>query len=259
MKKFLILTIFLVAGVKLFAVASDLDSLKQKLQLITNDSLKAPVYTEIADLYLKYDTITNKRKRGYYQAEALNYTMLALHLYSRYSDSTGLRLCFDNLAKVYHSQKKFSQAKWFILQSNNISRLKNDVPNIIASLVRLSMVKMEIKDYKLAMRDLNEALSLSIANKMPEMEATVQKNYGFLYNRMDNPAKGEVAQKRAEAIMDSIKKQEDTTKLAIEKFAADTISNIAVDSAVKKKPVITAKKPVAKVKKAPTKKIVAFL
>nr|WP_294944602.1 hypothetical protein [uncultured Mucilaginibacter sp.] len=259
MKKFLILTLFILAGIKLSAVASDLDSLKQKLQLITNDSLKAPVYSEIADVYLKYDTIANKRRRLYYQTEALNYTMLALHLYSRYSDSTGLRLSFDNLAKVYYSQKKFSQAKWFILQSNNISRIKNDIPNIIASLVRLSVVKMEIKDYKLAMRDLNEALSLSIANKMPEMEANVQKNYGYLYNRMDNPGKGAVALKRADVILDSIKKQEAATMLAIQKFAADTISNKTIDSAVKKKTVIVAKKPAAKPKKASPKKIVASL
>jgi tetratricopeptide (TPR) repeat protein len=259
MKKFLILTLFILAGIKLSAAASDLDSLKQKLQLITNDSLKAPLYSEIADVYLKYDTIANKRRRLYYQTEALNYTMLALHLYSRYSDSTGLRLSFDNLAKVYYSQKKFSQAKWFILQSNNISRIKNDIPNIIASLVRLSVVKMEIKDYKLAMRDLNEALSLSIANKMPEMEANVQKNYGFLYNRMDNPAKGAVALKRADVILDSIKKQEAATMLAIKKFATDTISNKTIDSAVKKKAVIVVKKPAAKPKKATPKKIVASL
>ena len=225
MKKLLILTLFILAGVKLQAAASDLDSLKQKLQLITNDSLKAPVYTEIAGLYLKYDTISNRRRKIYYQTEALNYTMMALHLYSRYSDSTGLRISFDNLAKVYSSQRKFSQAKWFILQSNNISRIKNDVPNIIASLVKLSTVKMEIRDYKLAMRDLNEALSLSIANKIPQMEAAVQKNFGFLYNRMDNPAKGAIALKRADTILDSIKAQEAATMAAIDKFARDTISS----------------------------------
>ena len=258
MKKLLILTLFILAGVKLQAATTDLDSLKQKLQLITNDSLKAPVYTEIAGLYLKYDTISNRRRKIYYQTEALNYTMMSLHLYSRYSDSTGLRISFDNLAKVYSSQRKFSQAKWFILQSNNISRIKNDIPNIIASLVKLSTVKMEIRDYKLAMRDLNEALTLSIANKIPQMEAAVQKNFGYLYNRMDNPAKGAIALKRADTILDSIKAQEAATMAAIDKFARDTISPKKIDSAAKKKVVIAAKKPL-KAKKAPSKKIVAAL
>jgi tetratricopeptide (TPR) repeat protein len=258
MKKLLILTLLILAGVKLQAATTDLDSLKQKLQLITNDSLKAPVYTEIAGLYLKYDTISNRKRKLYYQTEALNYTMMALHLYSRYSDSTGLRISFDNLAKVYSSQRKFSQAKWFILQSNNISRIKNDIPNIIASLVKLSTVKMEIRDYKLAMRDLNEALTLSIANKIPQLEAAVQKNFGYLYNRMDNPAKGAIALKRADTILDSIKAQEAATMAAIDKFARDTISPKKIDSAVKKKIVIATKKPV-KVKKVPSKKIVAAL
>jgi tetratricopeptide (TPR) repeat protein len=258
MKKLLILTLLILAGVKLQAATTDLDSLKQKLQLITNDSLKAPVYTEIADVYLKYDTISNRRRKLYYQTEALNYTMMALHLYSRYSDSTGLRVSFDNLAKVYASQRKFSQAKWFILQSNNITRIKNDIPNIIASLVKLSTVKMEIRDYKLAMRDLNEALSLSITNKIPQMEAAVQKNFGYLYNRMDNPAKGAIALKRADTILDGIKAQEAATMAAIDKFARDTISTKKIDSASKKKVVIAMKKPV-KAKKAPSKKIVAAL
>ncbi|MEO7212544.1 hypothetical protein [Mucilaginibacter sp.] len=257
MKKFIILSLLILAGFKTYAAPTDLDSLKQKLQL-TVDSLKGPVYTEIADVYLKYDTISNRKKRIQYQNEALNYTMLALHKYSYYSDSVGLRVSFDALAKVYTSQHKFSQAKWFVLQSINISRIKNDVPNLIASLIKLSTVKMEIKDYKLAMRDLNEALTLSIANKIPQLEAAVQKNFGYLYNRMDNPAKGAVALKRADTILDRIKAQEAATMLAIDKFARDTISAKKIDSVAKKKAVIATKKPV-KAKKITSKKIVAAL
>lgn len=262
MKKLLILALLILAGVKLQAATGDLDSLKQKLQLITNDSLKAPVYSQIADIYLKYDTIADRRKKTYYQNEALNYTMLALHVYSRYSDSTGLRTCFDNLAKVYFSQGKYSQAKWFVLQSNSISRIKNDVPNIIASLIKLSTVKMEIRDYKLAMRDLNEALSLSVKNKLPELEMATQKNYAYLYNRMDQPEKGTLALKRADVIAEQLRKQEAEIMAAIDRFAADTISVQKIDSVVKKKVLIAVKKPVpvkAKPLKKTSKKIVAAL
>lgn len=260
MKKIVFLILLISAAIKVQAAQQQMnpDTLKQELQ-VTADSCKAPIYTLLADVYLKYDTIANRRKRTLYQTEALNYTMQALHYYSRYNDSLGLRVSFDNLAKVYFSQRKFSQAKWFILQSNSISRIKNDTLNVITSLVKLSMVKMEIKDFSLAMRDLNEALSLSIAGHMPQWEATVQKNYGFLYNRMDNPAKGAVALKRADVILDSLKRDEAAKMLAIQRFARDTIGTRTIDSALKKKVVITAVKKPAKAKKVSSKKAVASL
>lgn len=260
MKKIVFLILLISAAIKVQAAQQQVspDTLKQELQ-VTADSCKAPIYTLLANVYLKYDTIANRRKRTLYQTEALNYTMQALHYYSRYNDSLGLRVSFDNLAKVYFSQRKFSQAKWFILQSNSISRIKNDTLNVITSLVKLSMVKMEIKDFSLAMRDLNEALSLSIAGHMPRWEATVQKNYGFLYNRMDNPAKGAVAFKRADVILDSLKRDEAAKMLAIQRFARDTIGTRTIDSAIKKKAVITVARKPAKAKKASPKKAVASL
>ncbi|WP_133300165.1 hypothetical protein [Mucilaginibacter terrenus] len=257
MKKLFILTALLFAVSSLKAAQhSDLDSLKQKLQLIAYDSLKAPVYTEIANEYLKYDTITNRGMRLRYQNEAINYSMMALHLYSRYDDTLGLRTSFEALSKVYTSQRKFAQAKWFILQSNSISRLRNDTTNIISSLVKLANIKMLIKDYKLAMRDLNEALGMSIKIRTPQMEALVQKNYGFLYNRMKDYEKGTIAMKRADDILDSIKKDEEA-KLTALQVAPDTSGSKKVKPVTKKKLLASSTKKA--VRKAPVKKLVASL
>ena len=52
-----------------------------------------------------------------------------------------------------------------------LSRAKNDNPNIIASLLELASIKTDIKDYTLAMRDLNEALSISSKNHYPKLES----------------------------------------------------------------------------------------
>jgi tetratricopeptide (TPR) repeat protein len=184
-----------------------LDSLKQQLNQV-NDSSKAGVYTQIAATYLNYDTISNKKTKLYYQDEALAYTLLALHGYSRYNDTIGLLVTYNNLSKVYRSQKKYSQAKWFILQSNTISRIKNDVPNIISSLMELAGIKMDIKDYSLAMTDLNEALKLSAVNHYPKAESAVQQNYALLYSRLKDYTKEAIALKRHNDIDDSIKKAE---------------------------------------------------
>ena len=76
---------------------------------------------------------------------------------------------------------------------------------------------------------------------------------------MDNPAKGAVALKRADVILDSLKRDEAAKMLAIQRFARDTIGTRTIDSALKKKIVITAAKKPVKAKKAPPKKAVASL
>jgi tetratricopeptide (TPR) repeat protein len=144
-----------------------------------------------------------------FQSKAIENTLTALHYYSRYDDTTGLRISFDNLARVYYSQKKYSQAKWFILQSNTLSRAKNDVPNIISSLVTLAAVKSDIKDYSLAMGDLNEALKLSTDNHFARTESAVQQSYAMLYNHMGNYTKADIAMRRHNFIDDSIRKSEE--------------------------------------------------
>jgi hypothetical protein len=193
---------------------NSIDSLKKQLLLTTIDSLKGPMYTQIASQYLKYDTISNKKIRLEYQEAAISNTLSALHYYSKYHDTTGLRICFNNLAHVYRAQKKYPQAKWFVLQSNSISRAQNDNQNIITSLLELASIKSDIKDYTLAMRDLNEALVLSSKNHYPQQESQVQLNYAMLYNNMKNPAKAAIALKRHGDIDDSIKRAEEATLLA---------------------------------------------
>lgn len=237
MKRLLTCLIFIVlATTKSSAYASDLDSLKQKLQL-TSDSLKGPVYTEIAAQYLNYDTVANRNLRRYYQNEALNYTMLALHVYSAYNDSLGLRTSYNSLSKIYRSQHKYPQAKWFILQSNTISRQKKDIPNIIASLIELSAIKTDIKDYTLAMGDLNEALNIAVKNKDPKNESAVQVGYADLYRRMNNYDKAAIAIKRHEFLDDSIR-QAEIDKLAMV-AKQDSIQIKKQDSVIAKKKVYT--------------------
>lgn len=194
--------------------AISIDSLKKQLKLTVYDSLKGPIYTQIATQYLKYGGINDKKKRTEYQDEAIRNTLSAIHFYSKYNDTTGLRISFDNLAKVYHAQKKYPQAKWFILQSNTLSRARYDDPNIIASLLELASIKSDIKDYTLAMRDLDEALQLSAENHYSQQESEVQLRYAMLYNTMKNYTKASVAMKRHKIIDDSIKRSEEARMMA---------------------------------------------
>lgn len=191
-----------------------IDSLKQELGAIIDDSLKAPIYTQIAHQYIKFDTASNKKTRLTYENLAIANTLSALHYYSRYNDTTGLRTCFDDLATVYHAQHKYSQAKWFTLQSNTLARIKNDNPGIINSLLELASIKTDIKDYKLAMSDLNEALSISSKNHYPKQESQVQLGFALYYDKLKNYAKADIAMRRSHAIDDSIRKAEDAKLVA---------------------------------------------
>ena len=209
MKILVTISVFIVLGIsKLSAAPVNIDSLKQQVA-VTSDSLKAPLFTQIAGTYLNYDTITSKRTKYIYEENAIGYTLKAIHYYSKYNDTTGLRISYSNLATVYRSEKKFTQAKWFILQANTLARDKNDVPNIISSLLELALIKTDIQDYSLAMRDLNEALHLSSANHMSKTESDVQMAYVTLYNNMKLYTKADIALKRHDAIIDSITRGDD--------------------------------------------------
>jgi len=198
--------LLLLSFAKVSAEVVPVDTLKLQLAT-TSDSLKGPLYTRIAAQYLRYDTIANKETKLAYQNEAIENTLKAVHYYSKYDDTLGLRASFNNLALVYRDQRKYSQAKWFILQSNSISRIKNDVPNIISSLLLLAAVKTDIKDYSLAMQDLNEALSL--AGNNAKTQGTVQLGYVLLYNNMKDYPKADIALKRYNFINDSIRRGEE--------------------------------------------------
>ena len=250
-KRFILITALILSAQLLFAAdktdgqgqkpdqtLSRVDSLR-KLEPVVADSLKGQLYTQIADQYLKYDGIADARIKLEYQEAALRNTYLALHFYSRYADTTGLVTCFNNLATVYRAEKKYSQAKWFILQSNTLYRAKNDEQNTIASLLTLAAIKSDIKDYTLAMRDLNEALVISSKNHYTQLESQVELSYALLYNAMHNPAKADLSMKRHLAIDDSIKKAEEATLIANQK------ADDAIEAAKKNEYLTSSKKPYA--------------
>ncbi len=192
----------------------DIDGLKKKLKANKDDALKGPIYFEIATRYMNYDTIKNVDQKAGWQNNALIYTMKALHQYSIYEDTTGLRASFDNLTRIYFDQKKYTQAKWFVLQSNTLSRAKNDVPNIISSLLMLAEIKSQIKDYTLAIRDLDEALQLAASNNYLKTESQVLKSYALLYSRLKNYPKEAMVLKKRDSVEATIRRQEETRMLA---------------------------------------------
>ena len=87
---------------------------------------------------------------------------------------------FSELAKLYIKEHRFSEAKWFLLQSTNISRQQNNYALTIANLMDLAIVKANMGDSMQAQQDLTEAMQLSTANGLMANVAGIQKELKFV-------------------------------------------------------------------------------
>ncbi|MBS1524156.1 MAG: hypothetical protein JST19_00820 [Bacteroidetes bacterium] len=99
---------------------------------------------------------------------------------------------FSDLAHVYIQMHRLSEAKWYLLQSNAISRDENDDKHTIANLISLAHVKTWIGDKVSAHADLCEALDLAKARSMQPEIAEVEKNMSMLDQYKANTGKPDI-------------------------------------------------------------------
>lgn len=71
---------------------------------------------------------------------------------------------FRDLAQLYVQQNRFSEAKWYFLQSTFLARQQNNNKLTISNLSKLAMVKSEIGDFILAQQDLLEAREIAASH-----------------------------------------------------------------------------------------------
>jgi len=96
---------------------------------------------------------------------------------------------FSELAHLYIKENRLSEAKWYLLQSNNISRQQNDDKHTIANLMDLAFIKSSIGDYALAQDDLTEAHDLATAKGLNEFLTEIEKRLLDLKQNRLIPAK----------------------------------------------------------------------
>ncbi|MES2267978.1 MAG: hypothetical protein V4520_14550 [Bacteroidota bacterium] len=68
---------------------------------------------------------------------------------------------FSELAKIYVSENRLSEAKWYYLQSILISKQQNDHQHTISNLISLALIKADLGDLTQAQQDLAEARDLA--------------------------------------------------------------------------------------------------
>jgi hypothetical protein len=82
---------------------------------------------------------------------------------------------FSDLALLYVRLHRMSEAKWYLLQSNNISRQENDDKHTISNLVSLAEIKTYIGDIPSARADLLEARDLALAKGMQTEKSNIER------------------------------------------------------------------------------------
>jgi len=116
---------------------------------------------------------------------------------------------FSDLARLYIKQNRFSEAKWYLLQSNSISRQQNDDKHTIANLMDLALIKADMGDVVLAQQDLTEARQLASAKGWIANVSDIDKEVKYIQQNRTTASKAEL--RYADAVM-AIKKTVTTDK-----------------------------------------------
>jgi hypothetical protein len=96
---------------------------------------------------------------------------------------------FSDLAHLYIQQNRFSEAKWYLLQSNVISRQENDDKHTIANLIDLALVKANTSDYVQAQQDLGEAHDIANLKGMQNIMIEIEQIAQYIKQNMQSSPK----------------------------------------------------------------------
>ena len=99
---------------------------------------------------------------------------------------------FSDLAQLYARLHRLSEAKWYFLQSNNISREENDDKHTISNLGNLALIKVQLGDVESARADLLEARDLARARGMQTDVTEIEKKMQLLDLAAITPLKPDV-------------------------------------------------------------------
>jgi tetratricopeptide (TPR) repeat protein len=176
----------------------------------------------------------SKEQKNYRQAETYILKQ-ALPLFRSAGNEYGRISCFDALGNIYHEQKRYSEAKWFFIQANTQSRNLKDTTEIINSLVKLGKVKIDIRDYDLALRDFKEAELLSRKKRLLVQMTDVKKAYSLLYKKTGDKRAASGYMGAYSVLNDSIASVQNSRVVAAKKAEEDADKFIKLSHAEKKK------------------------
>jgi len=187
-------------------LAQSTAELQKQLDTAKDPCVRVILYTDIAANTIQFNQPKTREVSFAEAGKAVDYVLKAIHTNSGDGDYFALRTDYDLLSEAYFIQKKYTQAKWFALQSNNISRNLGETPNIIYSLLQLATIKTTIKDYKLAQQDLDEAMVLAKNTYNLLLQIEIEHSMAALYDRSGKIKEAIAMQKHYSMLMANLKK-----------------------------------------------------
>ena len=188
---------------RIYKYREDLTEALKYNELIMEEALVSRNNRYLGEAYLNLAGIWTAQKK-YKDAEAI-ILRKALPLFAyKIHDKIGSMRCYDQLAEIFQLQKRFSEAKWFYIQSNMVARKINNSPGIVNSLVSLAHVKMSIGDHQLALTDFREAEQLSISNKYQFKLVEIKGDLSKVYTVMGNKSAASSALSEFTVLKDAI-------------------------------------------------------
>jgi tetratricopeptide (TPR) repeat protein len=154
------------------------------LNLELNSSLMRA--NQAGDGYLRIASIKTLQNK-YRDAE---YYILrkAFPLYRRMGNKTGRMMCFQTLAEMYQSQKKFSEAKWFYVQAGIMADKLNNSAAKVQYVFNLASIKNIQGDVQQALTDYKQAEELAKANRFTSLLIDIKSCLGDIYKKAGNYA-----------------------------------------------------------------------
>ena len=142
-----------------------------------------------ANAYL--DIASMKFMQGKYKESEYYILKKAFPLFQRTGNKVGRMNCFQSLADMYFHQKRYSEAKWFYIQSKIMAVKLFDNQAMINSLAGLGRVKNALGDYAGALQDYKDAEDLALKNNYLAKLVEINADLGETYSQLgDYPAAG---------------------------------------------------------------------
>jgi hypothetical protein len=165
------------------AEKSSLSGNMNSIMTMSNARLMANV------IVLYNDVAFRSHNMGALKAAEATLLKKSIPLSLRYGNDRTNYNCFMALARCYVDQKKYSQAKWYFIQSNISAKKGKYVHGEVLSLVQLARLKRVIGDHKLALRDLKEAEKLAIKINFKSQLPDIRKRIAAFPGEEVPPAK----------------------------------------------------------------------
>ncbi len=139
---------------------------------------------QVSDGYLRIASIKTLQNK-YGDAE---YYILrkAFPLYRRMGNKTGRMMCFRDLAEMYKTQSKFSEAKWFYVQAGIMADKLQNPGSKVEFIFNLASIKNSLGDVQQALADYKQAEEIAKALNYTGLLIDIKSCVGDIYKKAGN-------------------------------------------------------------------------